>query len=115
MLFRSVHFFIRALIEHLAASFELIDVSDFTEGELPRRLARVTMRVPQSYFCPACHPSAATADPGGRARLSRAPERPSARGLRAPSGESWRRYDALGSEVMRWIEKSCATRWSRQD
>ena len=25
-----------------------------------------------------------------------------------------RRYDALGSEVMRWIDKSCATRWSRQ-
>jgi SAM-dependent methyltransferase len=43
-----VHFFNRALIEHLAAGFELIDVIDFTEGELPRRLARVTMRVPQS-------------------------------------------------------------------
>jgi len=43
-----VHFFNRALIEHLAAGFELIDVSDFTEGELPRRLARVTMRVPRS-------------------------------------------------------------------
>ena len=41
-----VHFFDRALIERLAAGFELIDVSDFTEGELPRRLARVTMRVP---------------------------------------------------------------------
>jgi len=24
----------------------LIDVTDFTSGELPRRLARVTMRVP---------------------------------------------------------------------
>ena len=43
-----VHFFDRALIERLAAGFELIDVSDFTEGELPRRLARVSMRVPQS-------------------------------------------------------------------
>ena len=43
-----VHFFNRALIEHLAAGCELIDVSDFTEGELPRRLARVSMRVPQS-------------------------------------------------------------------
>jgi SAM-dependent methyltransferase len=43
-----VHFFDRALIERLAAGFELIDVGDFTEGELPRRLARVTMRVPQS-------------------------------------------------------------------
>jgi SAM-dependent methyltransferase len=42
-----VHFFDRALIDRLAAGFELIDVTDFTEGELPRRLARVTMRVPQ--------------------------------------------------------------------
>jgi SAM-dependent methyltransferase len=42
-----VHFFDRALIERLATTFELIDVSDFDEGDLPRRLARVTMRVPQ--------------------------------------------------------------------
>ena len=41
-----VHFFDRALIERLAAGFELLDVTDFTEGDLPRRLARVTMRVP---------------------------------------------------------------------
>jgi len=37
----------RVLIDHLAVGFRLIDVTDFTEGELPRRLARVTMRVPQ--------------------------------------------------------------------
>jgi SAM-dependent methyltransferase len=42
-----VHFFDRALIDRLAAGFELIEVTDFTEGDLPRRLARVTMRVPQ--------------------------------------------------------------------
>src|SRR5674476_60192 len=41
-----VHFFDRALIDRLAVGFELIDVTDFSEGELPRRLARVTMRVP---------------------------------------------------------------------
>jgi SAM-dependent methyltransferase len=41
-----VHFFDRALIDRLAVGFELIDVTDFAEGELPRRLARVTMRVP---------------------------------------------------------------------
>lgn len=41
-----VHFFDRALIDRLAAGFELMDVTEFTEGELPRRLARVTMRVP---------------------------------------------------------------------
>ena len=38
-----VHFFDRALIDRLAAGFELIDVTEFTEGALPRRLARVTM------------------------------------------------------------------------
>ena len=41
-----VHFFDRALIDRLGEGFELIDVTDFTEGDLPRRLARVTMRVP---------------------------------------------------------------------
>ena len=41
-----VHFFDRVLIDRLAAGFELLDVTSFTEGELPRRLARVTMRVP---------------------------------------------------------------------
>jgi SAM-dependent methyltransferase len=40
-----VHFFDRGLIDRLAAGFELVDVTDFTEGELPRRLAQVTMRV----------------------------------------------------------------------
>jgi SAM-dependent methyltransferase len=42
-----VHFFDRALIDRLAAGFELIDVTELTEGDLPRRLARVTMRIPQ--------------------------------------------------------------------
>jgi SAM-dependent methyltransferase len=40
-----VHFFDRPLIDRLAAGFELIDVTEFIEGGLPRRLARVTMRV----------------------------------------------------------------------
>lgn len=39
-----VHFFDRDLIERLASGFDLLDITDFTEGELPRRLARVTMR-----------------------------------------------------------------------
>jgi len=39
-----VHFFDRRLVEQLAAGFELVEVDDFTEGELPRRLWRVTMR-----------------------------------------------------------------------
>jgi SAM-dependent methyltransferase len=41
-----VHFFDRVLIDRLATGFELLDVTSFTEGELPRRLARVTMRIP---------------------------------------------------------------------
>ena len=43
-----VHFFDRALIDRLAAGFELIDVTEFTEGALPRRLARVTMALMQN-------------------------------------------------------------------
>ncbi|MGH7265641.1 MAG: methyltransferase domain-containing protein [Candidatus Rokuibacteriota bacterium] len=41
-----VHFFDPALIKRLASGYELIDVADLVEGDLPRRLARVTMRVP---------------------------------------------------------------------
>jgi SAM-dependent methyltransferase len=39
-----VHFFDRELVGHLASGFELLDVAEFTEGDLPRRLVRVTMR-----------------------------------------------------------------------
>lgn len=39
-----VHFFGRALIEDLAAGYELLDVTEFEEGTLPRCLFRVTMR-----------------------------------------------------------------------
>jgi hypothetical protein len=38
-----VHFFDRALIDRFASGFELLDVSDYDEGRLPRRLAAVTM------------------------------------------------------------------------
>ena len=41
-----VHFFDRPLVDRLAAGFELVDVESYTEGELPRRLWCVTMRVP---------------------------------------------------------------------
>jgi hypothetical protein len=41
-----VHFFDRALVDRLATGFELVDIAGFTEGQLPRRLWRVTMRVP---------------------------------------------------------------------
>ena len=43
-----VHFFGRALVERLAHGFELLDVGELTEGQLPRRLCQVTMRVPPS-------------------------------------------------------------------
>ncbi len=39
-----VHFFDRALVERLANGFELLQVTEFEEGPLPRRLYRVTMR-----------------------------------------------------------------------
>jgi SAM-dependent methyltransferase len=39
-----VHFFDHDLVERLADGFELVDLVEFTEGELPRRLWRVTMR-----------------------------------------------------------------------
>ncbi len=39
-----VHFFSRALVDHLATGWALLDVTDIEEGELPRRLFRVTMR-----------------------------------------------------------------------
>jgi SAM-dependent methyltransferase len=52
-----VHFFDRALIDRLAVGFDLIDVTDFTEGELPRRLARVIMRVPSDSPVPPAAPS----------------------------------------------------------
>jgi len=39
-----VHFFDRALITRLAKGFELLDVDEYEEGRLPRRLFSVTMR-----------------------------------------------------------------------
>ena len=41
-----VHFFDRELIERLASGFELLDVAEYEEGRLPRRLFAVTMRRP---------------------------------------------------------------------
>jgi SAM-dependent methyltransferase len=39
-----VHFFDRALVDRLADGFDLLDVSEYEEGRLPRRLYAVTMR-----------------------------------------------------------------------
>ena len=41
-----VHFFSRELVERLARGFDLLGVAEFEEGELPRRLFRVTQRRP---------------------------------------------------------------------
>ena len=41
-----VHFFDRALVQRLAGGFELLEVAEFEEAALPRRLYRVTMRKP---------------------------------------------------------------------
>jgi hypothetical protein len=39
-----VHFFSKEKVEHLAKGFEIIDIDEFEEGDLPRRLFRVTLR-----------------------------------------------------------------------
>lgn len=41
-----VHFFDRSLVERLASGFELLEIADYEEGPLPRRLFGVTMRNP---------------------------------------------------------------------
>ena len=41
-----VHFFSRELVERLARGFELVEVTEFDEGDLPRRLFRVTLVKP---------------------------------------------------------------------
>jgi SAM-dependent methyltransferase len=40
----AVHFFPRALVDDLAQGWDLLEVHAFEEGELPRRLWRVTLR-----------------------------------------------------------------------
>ena len=39
-----VHFFSRELVRHLAHGFTLLEVAEFEEGDLPRRLFRVAQR-----------------------------------------------------------------------
>ncbi|MGZ3594885.1 MAG: class I SAM-dependent methyltransferase, partial [Syntrophales bacterium] len=39
-----VHFFSRAMVEHLAEGFEIVSIDEFEEGELPRKLFLVTLR-----------------------------------------------------------------------
>jgi len=41
-----VHYFGRDLVERLARGFDLLDVTELEEGDLPRRLYRVTQRKP---------------------------------------------------------------------
>jgi hypothetical protein len=41
-----VRFFSRALVDRLAEGWTLREVTVFEEGELPRRLWRVTQRIP---------------------------------------------------------------------
>jgi SAM-dependent methyltransferase len=43
----AVHFFPRALVDELATGWELREVHAFEEGQLPRRLWRVTQAVPR--------------------------------------------------------------------
>ncbi|MGO9139180.1 MAG: class I SAM-dependent methyltransferase [Syntrophales bacterium] len=39
-----VHFFSRAMVDHLAEGFEIVSIDEFEEGELPRKLFLVTLR-----------------------------------------------------------------------
>lgn len=39
-----VHFFDRSLVERLAAGFAIVELHEFEEGELPRKLWRITLR-----------------------------------------------------------------------
>lgn len=39
-----VHYFDRAMVDRLAEGFELLDVEEFEEGPLPRKLIQVTLR-----------------------------------------------------------------------
>jgi SAM-dependent methyltransferase len=39
-----VHYFDRAMVELLAGGFELLDIEEFEEGSLPRKLFQVTLR-----------------------------------------------------------------------
>ncbi len=41
-----VHYFNRELVQRLAHGFELVEVAEFAEGDLPRRLFRVTLVKP---------------------------------------------------------------------
>jgi hypothetical protein len=39
-----VHFFSRDKVERLAKGYEIVGIDEFEEGELPRKLFRVTLR-----------------------------------------------------------------------
>jgi SAM-dependent methyltransferase len=39
-----IHFFSKEKVEHLARGFEIVSIDEFEEGELPKRLFRVTLR-----------------------------------------------------------------------
>lgn len=43
----AVHYFDRALVDDLADGWELHDIHPFEEGELPRRLWRITQTTPR--------------------------------------------------------------------
>lgn len=43
----TVHFFSRTLVDELADGWQLREVHPFNEGELPRRLWRITQTVPR--------------------------------------------------------------------
>jgi SAM-dependent methyltransferase len=39
-----VHYFDKAMVEHLAGGFDILDIEEFEEGTLPKKLFQVTLR-----------------------------------------------------------------------
>jgi SAM-dependent methyltransferase/catechol 2,3-dioxygenase-like lactoylglutathione lyase family enzyme len=116
-----VHFFDGELIERLADGFELLEVADYDEGSLPRRLAAVTMRK--------------WSLPSGRGAAKRAPFRsdPERRGLSTarssgrPARLGWRPemleqfpINAIAAAVdldraRRWYEEKLGAKPQKED
>jgi len=44
-----VHFFSLEKVKHLARGYEMVEIEEFEEGELPRKLFRVTLRKKEQY------------------------------------------------------------------
>ncbi|MGH4031058.1 class I SAM-dependent methyltransferase [Actinomycetota bacterium Odt1-20B] len=76
----AVHFFSTELVDALAEGWNLIEVHAFEEGELPRRLWRVTQIVPQRPESSAAHELSRSSGRGSRSASRTTRRRAAARG-----------------------------------